>query len=64
MGSEDLILDIMHEAHELGIQHTILDKVLEISGSIVIFDSYQRSQIFEQAYKLVIDERTKNKGII
>ena len=64
MDSEDLILDIMHEAHELGIQHTVLNKVAEISSSITIYDSYQRAQIFEQAYKLVIDERTKNKGII
>ena len=64
MSSEDLILEIMHEAHELGIQHVVLNKVTEISGSITIYDSYQRAQIFEQAYKLVIDERTKNKSII
>jgi hypothetical protein len=64
MSSEDLILDIMHEAHLLGIHDTVINKVSEISGSITIFDSYQRAQIFEQAYKLVIDERTKNKNII
>ena len=64
MSSEDLILDIMHEAHLLGLHERVFKKVTELSGSLRIYDTQQRAAIYEQAYKLVIDERTNNQSII
>ena len=64
MSSEDLILDVMHKAHALEISEHVLNKVTELTSSIKIYDAYQRAQVFEQAYKIVIDEHTSNKNII
>jgi hypothetical protein len=64
MSSEDLILDIMYKAHSIGIHEHVFKKVTELSGSLRIYDTQQRAAIYEQAYKLVIDERTNNQSII
>lgn len=64
MSSEDLILDVMHKAHALKIDKRVFAKVTELTSSIKIHDTYQRAQVFEQAYKLVIDEHTSNKNTI
>jgi len=64
MSSEDLILDVMYKAHALEISEHVFSKVTELTSSIKIHDAYQRAQVFEQAYKIVIDEYTSNKNTI
>jgi len=64
MNSEDSILDLMHKAHALKINEHVLNKVTELTSSIKIHDSYQRAQVFEQAYKLVIDEHRNNESTL
>lgn len=67
MTSEDLLLDIMHQAHTLGLGSRVLDKVEELTRYKIIYDSSDRTDLFEKAFKTVIHEynlETENKGII
>jgi hypothetical protein len=56
--SEDLITKVMYKAYALGVQEDVFDKVTELSGSIKIYDTYTRAQVYEQALKLVTNGNT------
>ena len=56
--SEDLITKVMYKAYALGVQEDVFDKVTELSGSIKIYDTYTRAQVYEQAFKQVTNGNT------
>lgn len=60
--SEDLITKVMYKAYALGVQEDVFNKVTELSGSVKIYDTYTRAQVYEQALKQVTNGNTKQSG--